>query len=984
MPFDLLKEAEVPELDSIIRLYRHQKTGARLLSAINNDENKVFGISFRTTPTRSDGIAHILEHSVLCGSRKYPVKEPFVELMKSSLNTFLNAMTYPDKTCYPVASTNLKDFYNLIDVYLDAVFYPRLSRETFMQEGWHYEVNPDTGAFEYKGIVFNEMKGAYSDPDDLHDDLCRRSLFPDSAYGLDSGGDPLVIPTITYEEFLAFHKTCYHPANSFIFFWGDDDPEHRLALIDAWLEPFGPGEARPMPAAQPMFDKPRQLVERYQSDDQQGRGAYVAVNWALYEHGDPVRSMAASALFHILTGTPAAPLRKALIESGLGEDIAGFGFSEDLRQTAFSIGLKGVDPARIEHVESLVLSILETLVREGIDREQITASLNTIEFALREKNTGRYPRGLAVMLEALNEWLYDCDPFGALAFAAPLAEVKRLAADPWYFSHLIDDLLLSNTHRTTVVLLPDPQALSRREEAERRMLEAFSAACSPETRAEIVAIADRLRELQETPDSPEALATIPALTLEDIPKQAPILPSEATEIGGCPGLFHDLPTGGILYLDLGFRFDRIEAHLLPYLSLFGRFLLETGTSREDYVRLIQRIGTHTGGIRSLAFATAHWNSKEPVPWFFLRAKALPERATTLADILRDILCDARLDNLERVRQIVLEEKAQAEAQLIPSATRFVAMRLRSRRTSSDWAMERLYGIEHLLFLRDLARRLEEEPGEVINDITRLRNALLIQSRLLLNITADRASFQQCVWDIARVPACLPPAYEPQSNSGHASDWILEAKEAVGASIASSDGPSTETLEVPAQINAVGMLLPLNTGSERPDGASLVATKYLDTAWLWEQVRVVGGAYGGYSSLDLSTALLLMLSYRDPHIGRTIDTFRQAGGVLARLEIPDSEIQRSIIGTIGDIDSYQLPDAKGFNALMNDLTGYTQEVRQQIRDRILSTTLEDIKRTGECMEHAADSALVCVLGAPDRIARELEKLPQPMTSVQLKM
>ncbi|MCX8014226.1 MAG: insulinase family protein, partial [Rectinema sp.] len=265
MPFDLLKEAEVPELDSIIRLYRHQKTGARLLSAINNDENKVFGISFRTTPTRSDGIAHILEHSVLCGSRKYPVKEPFVELMKSSLNTFLNAMTYPDKTCYPVASTNLKDFYSLIDVYLDAVFYPRLSRETFMQEGWHYEVNPDTGAFEYKGIVFNEMKGAYSDPDDLHDDLCRRSLFPDSAYGLDSGGDPLVIPTITYEEFLAFHKTCYHPANSFIFFWGDDDPEHRLALIDAWLEPFGPGEARPMPAAQPMFAKPRQLGERYLS-----------------------------------------------------------------------------------------------------------------------------------------------------------------------------------------------------------------------------------------------------------------------------------------------------------------------------------------------------------------------------------------------------------------------------------------------------------------------------------------------------------------------------------------------------------------------------------------------------------------------------------------------------------------------------------------------------------------------------------------------
>lgn len=1003
MPFILEKESSVPELESIIRLYRHQKTGARLLSAINSDENKVFGITFRTPPRRSDGIAHILEHSVLCGSRKYPVKEPFVELMKSSLNTFLNAMTYPDKTCYPVASTNLKDFYNLVDVYLDAVFYPRLSKETFMQEGWHYEVNPDTGRLEYKGVVFNEMKGAYSDPDDLHDDLCRRSLFPDSAYGLDSGGDPLEIPTLSYEEFLEFHRTHYHPANAFIFFWGDDDPERRLAILDEWLEPFGPGEAIPLPSAQPAFEKPRRIEECYQAEDEDAHGAYVAVNWALYEHGDPIRSMAASVLFHILAGTPAAPLRKALIESGLGEDIAGFGFSEELRQTAFSIGLKGVDPARTDDVEALVLATLESLVRKGIEREQIAASLNTIEFALREKNTGRYPRGLAVMLEALNEWLYDCDPLGALSFAAPLAEVKRQAGDPAYFPRLIEEMFLQNTHRTTVVLLPDPQAQARREEAERRMLEAFSASCSPEMRETIAQTASQLKALQETPDSPEALSAIPSLTLEDIPRQAPLLPSEPIEVQGCCGLYHELPTGGILYLDLGFRFDQVETRLLPYMSLFGRLLLETGTAKEDYVRLIQRIGINTGGIRSLTLAASRWNSIEPAPWFFLRAKALPERAGELASILCDVLTQARLDNFERIRQIVLEEKAQIEAQLIPGASRFVGMRLKARCNPADWAMDRLYGIEHLVFLRDLARRIEEEPEGVLADIKAVRESLLIRSRLMLNITCDRASLAQSLPELERIPECLPdaglagpglPGLQEQPPRG----WVFEAMEAVKARCAcrrsqashtfpdfraSSESPLAEALEVPAQINAVGMLLPLDTGSERPDGASLVAAKYLDTSWLWEQVRVVGGAYGGYSSLDLSTALLLMLSYRDPHIGRTIETFRNAGRVLAGRELPFEEIRRSIIGTIGDIDSYQLPDAKGFNALMNHLTGYTQEVRQEIRDRVLSASMGDFKRLGRLMEEAAESALTCVLGSPDRIEQELEQLPQPLVRIQLR-
>ena len=364
MSFTLLEERAVREIDSMARLYRHDGTGARVLSVANKDENKAFGISFRTPPSRSDGVAHILEHSVLCGSEKYPVKEPFVELMKGSLNTFLNAMTYPDKTVYPVASTNLKDFRNLVDVYLDAVFRPRLTEDSFRQEGWHYEADPETGALTYKGVVFNEMKGAYSDPDDMHDDLCRRSLFPDTAYGLDSGGDPEIIPALDYSAFKAFHETYYHPSNSFIFFYGDDDPEERLALIDRWLAPYGRIEVDSLPATQKAFKVPVSLVKTYEGTEPK---AWTAVNWALAGHGDLDTGLGLSILSHILTGTPASPLRKALIDSGLGEDLAGFGMEDGLRQSAWSVGMKGVEPGNAGKVEALILSELERLADAGID-----------------------------------------------------------------------------------------------------------------------------------------------------------------------------------------------------------------------------------------------------------------------------------------------------------------------------------------------------------------------------------------------------------------------------------------------------------------------------------------------------------------------------------------------------------------------------------------------------------------------------------------
>lgn len=438
--FQLFRDQDIPELNTRAKLFRHVKTGAELLSLENDDENKVFGITFRTPPTDATGVAHILEHSVLCGSRKYPVKEPFVELLKGSLQTFLNAFTYPDKTCYPVASQNLQDFYNLIDIYLDAVFYPRLTPHIFQQEGWHYELeNPDDPLI-FKGVVFNEMKGAFSSPDRMLAEYSRHSLFPDTTYGLQSGGHPQHIPDLTYAQFKTFHQSYYHPSNARIFFYGDSPAEDRLRLVNDYLEDFEPLEIDSAVRLQPCFDQPKHIEHFYAVSQDAGAGKkdMVTVNWLLAETSDPETNLALHVLEHILIGMPASPLRKALIDSGLGEDLAGVGLEDELRQMYFSTGLKGINVQSANQVEALILQTLTRLAEEGIDPHTIEAALNTIEFRLRENNTGDFPRGLLLMLRSLTAWLYNGDPLALLAFEAPLASIKaRLADDGTYFEDMI-------------------------------------------------------------------------------------------------------------------------------------------------------------------------------------------------------------------------------------------------------------------------------------------------------------------------------------------------------------------------------------------------------------------------------------------------------------------------------------------------------------------------------------------------------------------
>ncbi len=951
--FQLLRDEHIEEINTRARIWHHIKSGAELLSLENDDENKVFGISFPTPPSDSTGVAHIMEHAVLGGSRKYQVKEPFVELVKGSLNTFLNAMTFSDKTIYPVASTNLQDFYNLIDVYLDAVFYPLITPHHLGQEGWHFELDNLEGELIYKGVVFNEMKGVYSNPDSLLERFSQRSTFPDNTYQFDSGGDPAVIPELTYEQFKTFHDTFYHPSNSLIFMYGDDDPQERLHFLNEYLSDFEAMEVDSSVALQEPFSEPIRLTYSYSveaQDNGQAAKAMVQLNWVLPEFEDPDLVMALSVLSYALISTPASPLRKALIDSGLGEDVTGGGLSTYTRQMTFDVGLKGVELSDVPQVESLILQTLKDLAEDGIEPEMVAAALNSIEFALRENNTGSYPRGLSLMISALNTWLHGRDPLMALRYEKPLENLKaRLESDEQILQHLIEKYLISNSHRSTVVLEPDPELAQKWDEAEKDRLAAVRETMDKEDLQQVIDNAEELRILQETPDSPEALESLPVLTLEDLDKEINTIPIEVIKDQETEILYHDLFTNGILYLDVGFNLHTLPQELLPFAGLFGRVLLEMGTESEDYVRLSQRIGSKTGGISPSTFTSAVENDERGAAWLFLSGKATMEQTQDLLDILRDILLTAKLDNQERFRQIALRAKARHESGLIPGGHIVVNTRLRSRFNKGDWAAEQIGGIDNLFFLRDLVDDIEQDWPSVLQKLEKVRGYLLNRKTMLINVTVDEDNWRDVQPQLDEFLQKLPvsaiefPTWTP------------------------AEMPDNEGLTIPANVNYVGKGGNLYELGYEVDGSISVISNALRTTWIWEKVRVQGGAYGGFCIFRKHSGVFSYLSYRDPNLTKTLDNYDGTANFLRQIELSDGELTKSIIGAIGAMDHYQLPDAKGFTSMQRHLIGETDEARQKYRDEVLSTTVEDFRAFATVLEKLNETGQVVVLGSADAIA-----------------
>ncbi len=973
----------INEINSEVRWYRHAKTGAQLISVVNNDENKSFGISFATPPEDSTGIAHIMEHSVLCGSRKYPLKEPFVELSKGSLKTFLNAMTYANRTVYPVASTNLQDFYNLLDVYLDCVFYPRITPYTLQQEGWHYELDNADAQMIYKGVVFNEMKGAYSSADGIFWKRLQQTIFPDTIYSLDSGGDPKAIPDLTYEQFKRFHETYYQPANALIWFWGDDDPTRRLTILDEWLSSVPENEKWKMENGewrtsqslisnpqssipnllehvkvyQPKFDAPKFAEFGFDSgqDAADSKKAMTSVNW-LIGRIDEADDMAWSTLGYALTGTSASPLRKALLDCGLGESVLG-GFSFYLTEATFGAGLKGIVASDADKVAQIVLDTLQNVAENGLEPEMIEAALNTMEFYLREQNTGGFPRGLAAMIGGMNRWVHGEDPLEGLAYEAPLAALKtRLASGEPVFQTLIRQHLLNNPHRVQVLLKPDPTLRAAEDAAERARLDSARATMTPAQVQQVVDDTRTLKQMQAAADPPEVLALIPSLKLGDLEPKTKTIPIEEIAFGDdARCLYHELFTNGIIYLDVVFDSSAVPQADVPYLGLIGRLLLEMGTHKSSYVRLTQRIRQKTGGIWSGSLnsqvkpSAAGAASKAFESRFMLHGKATLSHLDDLLDLMREILTEAKLDDKTRFKQILLQEKAGEESGLVPGGSGVVSTRLNAPFNLADWVAEQTGGVSYLFFVRDLIAQVERDWDAVAAKLESVRKALVNRAGLLVNVTLDAANWALAQGKLRQFVAALP------ANDATAAQWQPEL----------SVTAVNEGLTIPAQVNYVGKGISLADLGIAPKGWMAVVNQYVRTTWLWDRVRVQGGAYGGQLHFDWLAGTLTMVSYRDPNLQQTLEVYDAAAEFL-RTHIPDPhELTRCIIGTISGLDGYQLPDAKGYSSLIRHLLN-TETARQQWRDEVLGTTAEHFRAYADILDLLRQHGRVVVMGSAQAV------------------
>eukprot|EP00600_Ochromonadales_sp_CCMP1393_P015327 CAMPEP_0175034098 /NCGR_PEP_ID=MMETSP0005-20121125/22411_1 /TAXON_ID=420556 /ORGANISM="Ochromonas sp., Strain CCMP1393" /LENGTH=1034 /DNA_ID=CAMNT_0016294879 /DNA_START=271 /DNA_END=3375 /DNA_ORIENTATION=+ len=967
-------------------LYHHKKSGAQVISVNAPDDNKVFGITFRTPPEDSTGVPHVLEHSVLCGSRKFPVKEPFVDLLKGSLQNFLNAFTYPDRTCYPVASTNTKDFYNLIHVYLDAVLHPRAidDPQVLQQEGWHYELDEGAqGPLSIKGVVYNEMKGVYSSPDSIMGRATQRALFPENTYGVDSGGDPLKIPDLTFDQFKSFHSSYYHPSNSRVFFYGDDDPMERLRLLDSYLCEFDAIPVTSQVALQPRLSEPQRVEMGFPVAPGVEPKHMVTLNWLLNEQElSPKEQMALGVLDYLLLGTSSSALRKALTESQLGESVTGGGLSDELLQSTFSVGMKGVKGADTGKVEALIQETLEGLVGTGFEAEAVQAAMNTYEFRLREFNTGSFPKGLSVMLGMMSQWIYDRTPWDGIRFEKPLAEFKQELADGKpVFQDLIKKYLVNNSHRVAVEMKPDFEMERRRIADEEARLSSIKSSMSEEQLAEVVEVSRRLREAQEAVDSLEAKASLPKLSIDDIDpvaKELPIAELPATTAGfeDATVLTHDLETSGILYADVAFDYSGIEEADMELLPLFARMLMEAGTDKYDLTSLTRKIGANTGGIgvsyhNDLKSAGSKVvNSDDVLLYLMIRGKAVSDNVPLLFELFGEILQNADFSNQKRAVEMLKESKVRKESAILSSGHSFGATRLAGRSSFLGHLSEVTGGLTSVRNAGALLEQADTQWEGVQTRLERMRAAIVKKGRdgMIVNLTGNKQLLDTSMPTVKSFLATLPATPSSSSAGGSLVDRWSKGREQKLLPL------RNEAFVMPSQVNYVVMGGPILQPGDDVKGSYSVAARYLSTGYLWDQVRVLGGAYGGFARFASATGRFVYMSYRDPNCLNTLNTYDNTPVALSETELSSEELLQAIIGTIGDLDAPLSSDQKGFASLMQYMTGESAEERQKWRTEILNTKEADFKEFAQHLSKLRETGTIAVFGAEQAVSAANEKLP----------
>ena len=948
--FRLIRSEEIAEADGHGHTFVHEKTGARLFFLETEDDNKVFSISFRTPPVDDTGVAHIVEHSVLCGSRKYPLKEPFVELVKGSLNTFLNAMTFPDKTMYPVASRNDRDFQNLMDVYLDAVFYPamRENPQILMQEGWHYEMDDADAPLRYSGVVYNEMKGALSAPDDLLGSRIMAALYPDTTYGCESGGDPEAIPTLTQEMFLDFHAHYYHPSNSYIYLYGDMDIAEKLAYLDrAYLSHF---ERIPVPSRidrQQVFAG--QVVKEHfypiGADEPLEENAFLSLNWVIGDTTDRKRVMALQILDHALLRMQGAPLRQALIDAGLGRDVDS-NYESDVLQPFFSIIVSKSEVARAEEFVRIVKETLTKLADGGLDHMLVKAALNTLEFRLRESDFGSSPKGLIYGIRMMKTWLYDGAPADYLRYEDVLAQLKE-GLENGYFEQVIRESFLENPHEALVTLAPSRTLGQEREAVQEAILSEKKAAMSADEIAKVMDDCAALKAAQEAPDTEEALASIPILARSDIRKEAEHLPLEIRDCAGTRVLYSDIETNGIVYLNFYFPMAAVAQEDLQYAYLLAEMFGAVDTARHTYAELAMLRSLYTGGFG--ADIVAYTRAGEPdslAPRFKLRAKVLRENLPRLFDLLAEIMTESDFTGAKRVRELIDEEKTGMELSLQRAANQVVAARIAADLTPSGRYAE-VGGLPFHDFLRAFKDDFDARHTEMQAAFARILPQIFNQNDLMVSVTAAAEDYDGIAAGLAAFQQKL------SSVSFPAAPYTWEI------------APKNEGLMTQSRVQYVAKGANFIKLGYEYTGVLRVLETLLRYDYFWTRIRVQGGAYGAMTQFNRN-GFMIFSSYRDPNLAETFTVLDETADYVRAFDVSDREMDKFIIGTMSSVDTPLTPQMKGDIAATFHLRNITWEDRQRAREEILTARQEDVRALAPMIEAAMRENVCCVLGGEEKI------------------
>ena len=952
--YELVMQKRIEDIRSDGYLLRHKKSGARVMVLENDDENKVFGIAFRTPPTDSTGVAHILEHSVLCGSRNFPSKDPFVELVKGSLNTFLNAMTFPDKTMYPIASCNEKDFRNLMHVYLDAVFYPNIytQEEIFRQEGWNYQIESPEDEIVYNGVVYNEMKGAFSTPEDVLDREIMNSLFPDNAYGVESGGDPAHIPDLTYEDFLAFHSKYYHPSNSYIYLYGNLDMEERLNWMDQeYLSHFDVlAVDSAIPIQQP-FDKPHEIHRSYPVSDTDSLedNTYLSYNAVIGMSGDIDLTHAFAVLDYALLSAPGAALKQALLDAGLGKDIMS-SYESGIQQPMFSVIAKNANGADKERFVQVVRETLSRLVSDGIDKKALRAGINIMEFKAREADFGSYPKGLFYGMDVLDSWLYDDGaPFDYLDFS--VFDRMKQRVDSGYFEELVQKYLLDNTHISILTVEPERGLTAKTDRETAEKLRVYKESLTGAQVQELVDATARLRAFQDAPSPEDALAKLDPLTRNDIEKKAKPFENKEYEIGGTTVLHHDIFTSGIAYLDLLFDADCVSREDIPYLGVLKAVLGMVDTEHYSYQDLNSEININTGGISAgLSVYPVLPDGEELRTFVGIRAKALYDKLPFALEMAEEILLHSKFDDDKRLYEILAKLKSRLQMLFSGSGHTTAALRAMSYFSQAAAFNDEINGLAFYRLIEDLEKNFEQRKEALKDKLRELVRALFGRKRLFVSLTSDVEGLEKLRAALDGFVEKLPEA-EAEKKDGH---LLLEKK--------------NEGFMTAGQVQYVARAGNFVKGGYAYSGLLRIVKVLMNYDYLWINLRVKGGAYGCMSSFGRDGDSYFV-SYRDPNLRRTNEIFEGVPEYLEKFEADEQTMTSYIIGTFSDIDVPLNPSAQGLRALAAYFSGLTDADVQRERDEVLQATPEQIRTLAPLVRAVLSEQAICVVGNEEKIRGE---------------